>query len=740
MNKLYKIIFFICIFSYIFSQTKIINIESSNVILGEKATFNLTVQNYYGFLVHRFYLGDNANKDQITLKCKEINDTFLTCEADLNINKLEYLINLTKNLYTFDKIDTGTTITINKPSTLKIISFYNYFYCYSYGVCSFYFIVNYNELYNSSISIKFGEISITNCKKNETYNYINCIHEFPENHNNQTLKLIFNGVETNYSITIYAPPEFKYIEKLNKNTFYVSSTEQEIYFVVDSSYKMNENKIVLVPQSPGNSNITLFSCSYYNDRINDAKCSVLLNTIDAYFVYVNDEKKTNLLIYVYPQQTMITKVNDIKPNNITISSLPYIFILNVDYVVNIDKAVFTLVDEYNDTNKIYLTKCSKLNDLNINCLAKVKNTGNYYLYLNGIKQDEEINVNVYSLSLTKTVKIEPNLIKFESESKKYIKIYFDSIYNYSSKNITLKGNNTESILEFYRTYSNFIEFSTTFPATDTYYVYINNEKQTESIEVTNKNFISNVTSISPNIITSGNYTFILTVDTNLGINNINIKLYKDIFIGSNYIFLDCEPDSLNETKAICNTEFYYEGDYKLMLNNTKIENINVSVKDVPKLVKFFPFSFSPSSNSQNVIFYFENDVSNYVDNVTFVGAETLTPTCDLNSNYVLNCSSVFNKEDKYYLTLDDVNIGRFINVNEKDNIIEEEIYEEYEFNENESSNGKNEIKDESKSNENNSKNNSKNNNDDSNNDSNDNNGRIIKNNKNLLLLLLFLIF
>ena len=740
MNKLLKMIFFICIFSYVFSIVEVTNIESSNVILGEKATFNLTVQNYYYSLFNTFYLGDNDIKDQISLSCNLINYTFLKCEADLNINKLEYLKNLTKILYTIDKVDTNKTVTINKPSILKLNDFkksYNKYY--SFGVSSFYFIVNYNELYNSSISIKFGDISITNCKKNETFNYINCIHEFPENHNNQTLKLIFNGVETNYSITIYAPPEFKYIEKLNKNTFYVSSTEQEIYFVVDSSYKMNENKIVLVPESPGNSNITLFSCSYYNDRINDAKCSVLLNTIDAYFVYVNDEKKTNLLIYVYPEQTMITKVNNINPNNITISSLPYIFILNVDYVVNLDKAVFTLVDEYNDTNKIYLTKCSKLDDLNINCLAKVKNTGNYYLYLNGIKQDEEINVNVYSLSLTKAVKIEPNLIKFESESKKYIKIYFDSIYNYSSKNITLKGNNTESILEFYRTYSNFIEFSTIFPATDKYYVYIDNEKQNESIEVTNKNYTSNVTSISPNIITFGiSYTFILTVDTNIGINYI--ELYKKNFIGTDYIFLDCEPDSLNETKAICNAQIYYEGDYKLMLNNTKIENINVSVKNVPKLVKFFPFSFSPSSNSQNVIFYFENDVSNYVDNVTFVGAETLTPTCELNSNYVLNCSTVFNKEDKYYLYLDDVNIGRFINVNEKDNIIEEEIYEEYEFNENESSNGKNEIKDESESNENNSNNNSKNNNDDSNDDSNDNNGRIIKNNKNLLLLLLFLIF
>ena len=118
MNKLKKIIFFICIFSYILS-TEVTNIESSNVILGEIATFNLTVQNYIGFLVHRFYLGDNAIKDQITLNCKEINDTFLTCDANLDINELEYLINLTKILYTIDKKDTGATVTINKPSTLK---------------------------------------------------------------------------------------------------------------------------------------------------------------------------------------------------------------------------------------------------------------------------------------------------------------------------------------------------------------------------------------------------------------------------------------------------------------------------------------------------------------------------------------------------------------------------------------------------------------------------------------------
>ena len=98
------------------------------------------------------------------------------------------------------------------------------------------------------------------------------------------------------------------------------------------------------------------------------------------------------------------------------------------------------------------------------------------LNINGIKQNKDINVNVFSLSLNKTIYIEPNLIKFESETKKYIYIYFDSINNYSSKNITLKGNNNEAILVFSDIISTYIEFYITFPAPDTYYVYIDNKK------------------------------------------------------------------------------------------------------------------------------------------------------------------------------------------------------------------------------------------------------------------------
>ena len=262
-------------------------------------------------------------------------------------------------------------------------------------------------------------------------------------------------------------------------------------------------------------------------------------------------------------------------------------------------------------------------------------------------------------------------------------------------------------------------YAVTFPAPDTYYVYIDDEKQYASIMITDKNYTSKVTSISPNIVTFGSHTFIITVDTNLGINEVYIQLYNTDNLNTIYVRLYCEPYLLYETKAICNANFPYKGEYNLMFNTTKIDNLNVSVKDAPKLGNFFPFSFSPSSNTQIIIFYFEEDVSNYFNNVTFVGAETETiyPSCNINSNYVLNCSAVFNKEDKYYITLDGVNIGSFINVNEKDNIVEEDIYEEEEINENESSNGKNEINDKSDSNKSKSNNNE---NDDSNDDDDNN--------------------
>ena len=126
----------------------------------------------------------------------------------------------------------------------------------------------------------------------------------------------------------------------------------------------------------------------------------------------------------------------------------------------------------------------------------------------------------------------------------------------------------------------------------------------------------------------------------------------------------CKPDSSDNTKAICEGIIYEEGEYYLTVNGTKFEDITVTVKEVPSLISYSPISFSPSLNSQTIILYSEDNISSYVDKNTFVGAETLTSKCELSSNYVLNCSAVFKNEDKYFITMNDANIGSFINVNE----------------------------------------------------------------------------
>ena len=680
------ILFFGYILTYILSSyTKVTKIEStSELILGEIVKFNLTVQDYDSD--DEFYLGDEIDSYQIYLKnCSLQNDNILTCDANLDLNELIYLKNLTKTLYVYGR-STNLTVTINKPKILKLLDFDNYEdnYFYSYGVSKFIFEVNFNELYNSSISIKFGDIAITKCEKSKEYNDINCEYEFPESCSGKTLNLIFNGIETNYSITINAPNEFSEIRELKNEYYYSSSSSQFIYFRVDSSYNMNNHKIELVPETSGNKNISLNECTHDEDGIRYAKCLGILDTNDAYYVYfdgVNSEEK----LYVYPEPTTISQVYDISPYEFLASSSEITFTLEVNYVVNIENAVFTLVDKYNSNNKFYLTKCSKSdNSYNeITCSGKVTNPGYYYVYLNGLKQDEPYRIKVYSSSLTKALYVEPDIIKFESATEsEYIEIFFDSINNIEQKSIMLKGENNkkEIKLEIDDDVDSYgTEFEVEFPAEDTYYLYIDNVKQNVYIEVRKKDFTSIATSISPNIISTNNDEYIpftLTVDTNFGIADVDIYL---TWIGENYKenrWLNCEPDSSDNTKAICLGRFYEEGEYYLNVNETEFKDLTVTAKKVPRLINYSPISISPSLNSISIILYFKEDISSYVNKIAFVGAETLTPTCELSSNYALICSAVFKNEDKYFITIDGANIGRFINVNTKDNDNEYNINDE----------------------------------------------------------------
>jgi hypothetical protein len=404
------------------------------VTLGDNVNFTLTVedldptQSYY-----YFYLRNGFDDEGIRFSCLSSSESSTTLKCNVNIrlyNKVE-LNNLTKTLF-LDGENTNLAVTIEKPKTLKLLKFDKESY-YSYGISSFGFRVNLNELYKSDVSIKFDEYSITNCSvSSKSISYINCYYQFPESSAGKKLKLNFGGEDTDYSIIINTPKDFSSINDLDVEEYYVSSTEQDVYFRVDSSYKMDGHSIKLVPETSTNENITLSKCTYNNVGIYYGKCSGTLNKVDAYYVYV-DNKDVDLKLFVYPVPTAITSVDDIDPSELVISSSATTFTLEVDYIVNLDKAVFTLVDEYDDTNKVYLTNCKKVENsvYEITCKGTIKNAGKYYVYLNGVKQDER--VRALSSSLSKALDVYPKVIKFVPDTESDITIYFDSTENFSSK-------------------------------------------------------------------------------------------------------------------------------------------------------------------------------------------------------------------------------------------------------------------------------------------------------------------
>ena len=99
----------------------------------------------------------------------------------------------------------------------------------------------------------------------------------------------------------------------------------------------------------------------------------------------------------------------------------------------------------------------------------------------------------------------------------------------------------------------------------------------------------------------------------------------------------------------------------------------MTAKNIPSLNSFSPISISPSSKEQTITLTFSDNISSFGDKVKFiVGTETVETKCTVDSNYVLKCSAVFNNEDDYFITIDGVNTGKFINVNEDDNINEED--------------------------------------------------------------------
>ena len=66
------------------------------------------------------------------------------------------------------------------------------------------------------------------------------------------MNLKFDNKDTDYTIFIFAQEEFSFIEKLYIKNYCVNSSEQDVYFEVNSSYKIDTHSFKLVPEMSTN--------------------------------------------------------------------------------------------------------------------------------------------------------------------------------------------------------------------------------------------------------------------------------------------------------------------------------------------------------------------------------------------------------------------------------------------------------------------------------------------------------
>ena len=668
--------FIYIIFIYFFSNILTIflhNIIPNKIELGLNKTFELNVSNLTIIDVEfKFELKDKFNNKIFELECFNKSSVLLECnEIQILIYEhTQILSNPDLNLF-FNNEKTNLTLTIEKPNSLELIKNYNNnFNIFNYAIAKFELVVNYNKLYNSSFTFKIGDENIYDCVINDdNVNLLVCEHEIITNKNILTLKLNDNN-EISYNIKEYSK-QFSKILNVLKSTYFINQNEQNVYFKVDSSYKMNESEIYL--KNSKNEKILLSNCSFFNYGFDYAKCNAMLKNIDNYDVYVNN-LNTNIKISVLDLPKIISNIEKINPNKILISGEETKFILNVDYVVNLNNTILTLENEFfSDEEKIFLNCVEIEENFNqIECSCKFSNSGVYYVYLNGIKQ--KVKIVVYNNNLTKALKIEPEIIKIESSKIENITIIFDSIENIYNSKFYLKSddNITLNLTLNYRCCNLYAFFDVMIFIEKTYFLYINDTKQNFiTISATKNNFTSKIIEISPkSIATFFKGFFTLKVDNNTGISSVTIILKKDD--DDNKIDLKCKEDLLNWEFAQCEFDGdFIEGSYKIYLNETEQENLIVNSIFMPELMYFFPMRIFPSLNKQNVSLIFSDDVENFTNKINFVSDEfNLSSNCIENDDFFINCSAEFKNEGEYFIYVDDVNYGKFIFVNKEENFVE----------------------------------------------------------------------
>ena len=159
----------------------------------------------------------------------------------------------------------------------------------------------------------------------------------------------------------------------------------------------------------------------------------------------------------------------------------------------------------------------------------------------------------------------------------------------------------------------------------------------------------------------------MTVDTNFGISDINLKFIRDN--NANTIDLNCEANSSDITKAICVGFFKYDGNYILNYENSKNFSFQIDVvNNGQNLIGFLPVHFLPFSE-QSIYLYFDTDIYYSRNKISLRDVNNnIILSCNIfNSNHALICSFTSEFEGIFYIHVGNVNYGDFVNINENDN-------------------------------------------------------------------------
>jgi hypothetical protein len=317
-----------------------------------------------------------------------------------------------------------------------------------------------------------------------------------------------------------------------------------------------------------------------------------------------------------------------------INDLNRTFTITVDFSVNIENSVIYLMEQTNK-KKIKLGNCiDDLNDeITMYCYGVVNKPGSYSLFLNGV--DTNVILYVYDVSLTYAFSISPEAIKWETQKsfvETFIIIKFDSVIAYTTKKIELRPSNKDSAYADL-TFENkmnyiYIQYSVRFYSEDTYYLYIDDEKQKNVyIKVTSEPFTSKIISISPNKVITDDYVFYnIEVDKTLGIDQVNLKLVRDLSsienkndqIEYDYNFDSCQRINNNFVK--CRGYTKYPGKYDLYIDEDK-QNVSIDSKNYPSITSRVPKHAKNSTYKQSLTLIFDRSIYDYRNNITLVSEE-----------------------------------------------------------------------------------------------------------------------